>query len=504
MLIPSHTLLAPDEMAEADRRAALSGLSSYGLMEQAGRAVAAEVLRHFPVLERAVVLCGPGNNGGDGYVAARVLAESGVPVALFYLGDPDRLKGDAERAHRNCKINGAPLSAYRPDGGKADGDVVIDALFGAGLARPLEGEVKALVEAVNEAECPVVAVDLPSGIDGRTGRVMGAALRAQHTITFMARKPGHLLLPGRDLCGHVTVTDIGIPARIVAACAGRLAENGPAVWQASLPRPETAQHKFVRGHLMVFSGGPSATGAGRLSAAAGLRTGAGLVTIAAPGNALSVLATQLTAVMLKRIDDLDGLEGVLEDKRLTAFVLGPGFGIGERARAFALALSGRALVLDADGISSFSEDPQSLFDAFRQERGEEQGQRVLTPHEGEFARLFADIAGDRSLGKVEKARAAASRANAVIVYKGADTVIAAPDGRALINANAPPWLATAGSGDVLAGIIGALLAQKMPAFEAAAAGVWLHGDAGGRLGAGLTAEDLVGAIGPALAGLLAG
>ncbi len=475
-------LLTPAEMAATDKAAAESGIDSYRLMEKAGAAVAAAALRLHPGARRFVVLCGPGNNGGDGYVAARLLRDSGAPAEIFHLGDPAKLKGDAARARATCALQGADIGQYEPK----PGDLVIDGLFGAGLARDVPPEVADLIHRIARAGIPVIAIDLPSGLDGRTGAVLGAAFRAAHTVTFMTRKPGHLLIPGRELCGILEVFDIGIPGRIIRAQTnGLVAENTPDAWGAVMPTEQMETHKYKRGHLVVFSGEASKTGASRMSAMSGMKAGAGLVTIAAPTEALAANSAHLTAIMLHAIDDAGALEDWLGDTRLQTFVLGPGFGIGKKARKFVSLLSKRHLVLDADGISSFRDDPQVLFDLFKGEP-----RLVLTPHDGEFARLFPDIAADEKAGKVDKALAAASRANAAIIYKGADTVIASPDGRALINTNAPVWLATAGSGDVLAGIIGGLLAQGVPAFEAAAAGVWLHGEAGNRAGKGLTAEDL--------------
>ena len=490
MMLPlADLLLTPDAMAAVDRAAAASGIDSYGLMEKAGQAVAASALRHFPGATRYVVLCGPGNNGGDGYVAARALKEAGADVRLFHLADPERLKGDAARAFADCPVEGEIIGDYVP----LAGDVVIDAILGAGLSRPVSDEVAAVIGQVAAAQVPVISVDLPSGLDGRSGQVLGVAFHAVRTVTFMTRKPGHLLVPGRELCGELEVFDIGIPGRIVRAHAdGALAENTPAQWLTAIPSAGTETHKYKRGHLVVFSGGPNATGAARMSAMAGLKAGAGLVTIASPPEALGVNAGLLTAIMLHAVANEASLREWLADQRLSTFVLGPGFGVGEKARQFCLAVADRHLVLDADGITSFRGDPQQLFDAF----AEGPTRLVLTPHEGEFGRLFPDIAADDALSKVDKARAAAARAHATIIYKGADSVIAAPDGRALINANAPPWLATAGSGDVLAGIVGGLMAQGAPAFEAAAAGVWLHGLAGQHAGKGLTAEDLVAAVKP--------
>lgn len=477
-------LLTPAEMAAADAAAAQSGISSFGLMATAGAAVAAAALRLYPGAQRFAVLCGPGNNGGDGYVAARFLAESGAATAVFHLGDLAKLHGDAERAKAECPLTPRPLDTYEP----RQGDVVIDAVFGAGLGRDVPPEVRSVIERVMDAAVPVLAVDLPSGVDGRSGEVLGAAFKADHTVTFMTRKPGHLLMPGRELCGSIEVVGIGIPGRIIKACSsGMVGENAPARWKHLLPAGKLETHKYKRGHLAVFSGGVGKTGAARMTAMAGLRAGAGLVTIASPEEAVTENSGHLTAIMLRIIDNETALRDWLSDERLQTFVLGPGFGIGAKARAFVAALRDRHLVLDADGITSFKESPQELFDLF----AEGEPHLVLTPHEGEFARLFPDVAADKTLSKVDKAQAAAKRANAAIVYKGADTVIASPDGRALINTNAPIWLATAGSGDVLAGIIGAHLAQGLPAFEAAAAGVYLHGEAAQRAGKGLTAEDLV-------------
>ena len=483
-----RTIITPIEMSAIDRDAAQSGIDSFALMNSAGRAVSAAALRLYPQALRFIVLCGPGNNGGDGYIAASALQRSGAQVYIHALRDPAHLKGDAALAHARWGGNVEPLFAYRPQ----DGDVVIDALFGAGLARPVPDEAAVVMQAVGQAGVPVIAVDLPSGLDGRTGQELGACFQADYTVTFMARKPGHVLMPGRSLCGALEVFDIGIPRRILFSHASGLCENGPHLWEQLTHTLDPSAHKYKRGHLAIFSGGPLATGAARLSAMAGLKAGAGLVTLAAPSAALDTNAAHLTAIMLKEIEEAADLSNWIADKRINTFVLGPGFGDLEKARRYALMLRERSLVLDADGITAFKDDPALLFNAFA-----EGGTRlVMTPHEGEFARLFADVAADPALSKVDRAVMAAKRSHAVIVYKGADTVIASPDGRAAINTNAPPWLATAGSGDTLSGIIGAHLAQGMPAFEAAASGVWRHGRAGMTAGEGLTADDLAAAIEP--------
>lgn len=477
-----HLLITPVEMAAIDKAAAASGIDSFGLMTSAGYAVAASALRHFPGARRFAVFCGPGNNGGDGYVAAKALEESGAAVSVYASAPGETPKGDAAIARTLCRGEIRPLSLFEAE----EGDVVIDALFGAGLSRGLSGSIAAAAGVVKAAGLPVLAVDLPSGLSGLSGDVLGAAFEAARTVTFMCRKPGHVLMPGRRLCGPVEVIDIGIPARIVLQHAGRLHENSPRLWQSTVALPDTNTHKFKRGHLAVFSGGPARTGAARLSAMAGLRTGAGLVTIASPSAAMAENAAHLTAIMLREVANTAALAAWLKDPRLTAFILGPAFGTGQKAREFAGLLKDRPAVLDADGLSSFKDGPGELFDLL----SAASVRWILTPHVGEFARLFPAIAADHTLSKVEKAQTAARRANAVVIYKGPDTVIAAPDGRAAINTNAPPWLATAGSGDVLAGIAGGLLAQGVPAFESAAAAVWIHGEAARRAGPGLVAEDL--------------
>lgn len=469
-------------MARIDAAAEASGIPVVSLMERAGRAVAAAALRYYPQALHFVVLCGSGNNGGDGYVVARALLESGAEVAVYNFGHLDGLKGAAKAAFETCLVKPRPLNGYRPE----QGDVVIDAIFGASLSRDVPQDVSRIIQAVGEAGVPVLAVDLPSGLCGRRGVPLGAAFQAERTITFVARKPGHVLMPGRSLCGTLDVFDIGIPARIVREHAGVVAENAPSRWSHALPKLGEETHKFKRGHLSVFSGPSYATGAARLTATAGLKSGAGIVTILAPSEAVPVLSATLTAVMVSQLDNGDELETWQSDKRHATYVLGPGFGDLAKARHFVAALKNEALVLDADGITAFKDSPYELFALFASD-----ARRILTPHEGEFARLFPEIATNTALSKIEKAQAAAKLSNAVIIYKGADTVIASPDGRAHVNTNAPPFLATAGSGDVLAGIAGGLLAQGVPAFEAASAAVWLHGLAGRLAGPGLTAEDLV-------------
>ncbi|WP_421361057.1 NAD(P)H-hydrate dehydratase [Agrobacterium rosae] len=487
MFSTKHALIDPFAMARVDACAETSGISIASLMERAGQAVAASALKHYPQAIRYVVLCGTGNNGGDGFVAARALQQSGADVAVYLFGDAGKLKGAARQAFEALDSPVDALDRYDP----RFGDVVIDAIFGAGLSRDVPDDVDAIIGKVEAASIPVIAIDLPSGLCGRRGVALGRAFRAERTVTFVARKPGHVLMPGRTLCGSVDVFDIGIPQRILKKHCGSIVENHPGLWMNAFPKANEDTHKFKRGHLTVFSGPSHATGAARMTAMAGFRAGAGIVTIAAPHEALGVLSVTLTAVMVSAIETDEELEAWRDDKRHATYVLGPGFGDMEKARRFVSLVKDKALVLDADGITAFRQEPKQLFDLFAND-----APRILTPHEGEFGRLFPAIAADDNLSKIEKAQAAAALSNAVIVYKGADTVIAAPDGRAAVNTNAPSSLATAGSGDVLAGIAGGFLAQQVPAFEAAAAAVWLHGDTAQRLGAGLTAEDLAAAVRP--------
>lgn len=475
-------LLTPSEMAEADRLAVRDGLTSFDLMLNAGRAVAdaaTETAKEGEIL----VLAGPGNNGGDGFVAAQFLRARGRRVRVALLGDRAVLKGDAAKA---ASQYGGPIEPAGPDT-SLEARLVVDALFGAGLDRALTGDAAAIIEALNARRTPVLAVDLPSGIDGRSGMVLGTAVRARRTVTFFRMKPGHLLLPGRLHCGATEVSQIGIPDSVLDAIQPATFHNLPALWRSHLRRPQPDDHKYARGHTYAVSGPPAATGAARLAAAAALRIGCGAVTVASPPDALLVNAAHLTAVMVRKFDGAAGLAELLADPRPKAVVVGPGNGVGAptRENVEAALASDAGVLLDADALTSCRDNRDSLFTSIRSRLRSV----VMTPHEGEFSRLFTETGS-----RLDRARAAAKESGAILVLKGNDTVIAAPDGRAAINSNAPAELATAGSGDVLAGIIAGLLAQGVAGFEAAAAGVWIHGAAGGLCGRGLIAEDLPPAI----------
>ena len=477
-------LLTTAEMAEADRLAIAGGVAGLELMENAGRAVADAAARM--QARRVVVVAGPGNNGGDGFVAARYLAERGAATRVSFVGDRKSLKGDAALAAQRWT---GPTEEASP-ASLRDSDLIIDALFGAGLDRNVDGLPLAMIAAMNASGLPIVAVDLPSGVNGTTGSVMGAAVAATRTVTFFRRKTGHLLLPGRFHCGVIEVADIGIPASVLGKIKPATFADAPPLWQSAFPRLDPSGHKYSRGHAVVVSGGLSTTGAARLAARAALRAGAGLVTIATPREALAVNAAASLAVMVRPVDGASELAEFLTDKRRNSVVLGPGGGVGlaMREQVQAALASEAAVLLDADALTSFADEPTALVSAIGKRAGRGV---VLTPHEGEFSRLFSKINEvSKSNSKLEKVRLAAGIVGAVVVLKGPDTVIVGPDRRAAIAGNCPPTLATAGSGDVLSGLIAGLMAQGMPPFEAASAGVWLHGEAAAEFGPGLIAEDL--------------
>ena len=475
--MPGREILTVEAVREADKAAIAAGTPGFELMLRAGRAVAAEIAARW-TLRPVVVLCGPGANGGDGYVAAKTLKDAGWPVRVAGLVQPPALKGDAALAAAEWA---GPVEAL---GGKVfDGAaLIVDALFGAGLDRPLEARVQTVLRAAERTGAPIVAVDLPSGLSGDLGRPLGHACRAALTVTFHRKKHAHVLVPGRELCGEVVVANIGLPAPRDAA----LFENDPSLWADRLVWPGVASHKHARGRMIVVSGEAHSTGAARLACRAGLRIGAGLVTLLSPPDAVLVNGAHLEAVMIRPFEtDLE-----LEDaaSHVDAAVIGPGAGVNEGtvSNLFALARTGAGLVIDADALTVFKDDPDELFQVLDRDD-------VLTPHPGEFERVFKGLLASAP-ERITATRQAAARAGAVVLLKGSDTVIAAPDGRAVVSGNGSPWLATAGSGDVLAGFIGGLVAQGLDSFDAACAAVWLHAEAAAAFGPGLISEDLPGLV----------
>jgi len=451
-----------------------AGVSGMELMEHAGGAVVREIVNRWE--KRPVsVLCGPGNNGGDGFVVARLLKDRGWPVRLALLGAIKDLRGDAAANAQRWDGKVEPLVAdilhSRP--------LVIDALFGAGLSRTVDGTALECVEVINSGKLDCVGVDVPSGIHGDTGQILGAAPECVLTITFCRAKPGHFLMPGRALTGELVIADIGMPQSVLDDMGPTAFINTPDLWRAPFPRPEMNTNKYSRGHVVV-RGGEEMTGAAQLVAIGGRRTGAGLVSISAPANAADIYRAGLPGNLVSAADTILEFSSFLEDRRKNVVVVGPGMGASAETKEFVLMAlkTDKRVVVDADALTAFADDPSALKRHLNKNH-------ILTPHAGEFRRLFAIDGSNLFL-----AREAAAETDALIVLKGADTVIAAPDGHAVINSTGTPYLATAGSGDVLAGMIAGLLAQGMPPFNAACAGVWMHGRAGELIGPGLIAEDL--------------
>ncbi len=485
MWTPGPEILTVAEMTEVDRLAASSGVATLTLMENAGRKVANEVAKRWSP-RKTMVLCGPGNNGGDGYVVARHLQARGYAVEVVTIGDHAKLKADAAAMAKQWI---GPTHRFDPKA-PVHHDLVVDAIFGAGLSRGLEPDLSQLFEDIEMADVPVVAVDVPSGVHGDRATFLadGQPWTAALTVTFFRKKPAHVLYPARKHCGEIVCVDIGIPDGVLTALAtvathpqGDCFEN---VSPLRAPSLAPAMHKYQRGHCVVVSGPASATGAARLAARSALRVGAGLVTVVGEAADIPVLSAALTSIMVREVSAPATLHTLLEDKRFNAVVIGPGNGIGQATRdRVAVALSSLAsVVLDADALTSFAGAPEGLIKLLTP-------RCVLTPHEGEFERIFPNLL-KQSPNKIEAARLAAQRAGTVILLKGADTVIADPNGTTVVNTNAPANLATAGSGDVLAGIIGGLLAQGMSPFQAARTGAFLHGLCGRIAGPGLIAEDL--------------
>ncbi len=485
-----HRLFTAAQMRAADAGTIAKGTPGTVLMDRAARGAAEDIMASLSA-RPTLVLCGPGNNGGDGHAVAALLRQRGWPVRVALLGEVAALKGDAAWAAglwQDARVALAPDCL-------AGADLVVDALFGTGLGRPIDGDLAKLVEVLNAGSASVIALDMPSGICSDTGAVLGTAVRATRTLTFGGAKLGQALLPGKRHCGALEVIDIGLDGDVVDGLDISAWRNHPDLWRHTWRPRDDDSHKYRHGHALVLGGRLPRTGAARLAARAALRVGAGLVTVLSPASALMVYAGALEAVMVEPVDDGQGLAAALADPRRNAIALGPGAGVGEATCQAVLAAlhGGKACVLDADALTSFADRPQRLFDALAGRAA------ILTPHEGECARLFADLEGDR----LSRARAAAARSDAVVVLKGGDSIIASPDGRVVIETQAPPWLATAGSGDVLTGLALGLRAQGMPAFEAACAAVWLHGQAARAHGPGLIADDLERML-PGVLGRLAG
>ena len=481
-----QAIVTAAEMRAAEQAAFARGKDSFALMQEAGAAVAAAIDDTHPGAKgTALVLCGPGNNGGDGFIVATLLQQAGWQVQVAALRARTAYHGDAARAAALWPgevIAAVPAKIARLLPSQT---IVVDALFGIGLDRPLEGDVAAVIELVNRADAEVWAVDVPSGIDADGGRVLGSAIRADHSVTFGWPKPGHLLLPGKEYAGRLIVAPIDLDASLLPSNLDTWV-NAPAAWLHALPRPGALDHKYSRGHALVI-GSSDMPGAGRLASLAARRIGAGMLSVAAPAATLPLYMADQPGIIARPASRPEDYVEILMDRRITGVLVGSGLVPDAAAREAVLTAlaAGRPTVVDGGGLTAFADRPADLFTLGRSDV-------VLTPHEGEFARLFPDLGPDKD--RLTRVRLAAARSRSVVVLKGADTVLAAPDGQVIINPAASPYLATAGSGDVLAGLILGLLAQGMPAPQAAAAGIWCHAQAGLNLGAGLIAEDLAGQI----------
>jgi hydroxyethylthiazole kinase-like uncharacterized protein yjeF len=476
-------LLTAEEMRRAERLAIESGVPTLKLMENAGLGVAEEVVRRFPRGSKVVVLCGPGNNGGDGFVAARSLRERGYQVRLALLGKVDDISRDAKEMARRWDEAIEPMTPTCINGA----EVLIDAIWGSGLKGAVEGIPAQIIKTATEREVPVVAIDVPTGLDMTYGTMQGPVFKAVATVTFFRRKTGHLLLPGRYYCGDVRTVDIGIPATVLGDVSPQTFLNEPEFWLNYFPRLKPEGHKYDRGHAVVVSGPMESTGAARLAARSSLRIGAGLTTVATSKAAFYINAAQLTSIMVAVFDSPADLADFLhDDPRLNAVLIGPGAGLSPETRELVAAVlaSEATVVIDAEGLTSFQEAPHELYALIKQRPAP----TILTPHQGEFERIFPELGNAES--KLVKTRRASELSGAVVVFKGPDTIIAAPDGLAAVTESAPPWLATAGTGDVLAGLINGLAAQGMAALDAAVAGVWIHGELARTFGPGMISEDM--------------
>ncbi|KZL21842.1 Bifunctional NAD(P)H-hydrate repair enzyme Nnr [Pseudovibrio axinellae] len=488
-----YELLTPLQMKKADRLTIEGGTSGLTLMHNAGKVVLEALQEILYPHSRILVLCGPGNNGGDGFVVAQLASDEGFDVRVALVCDPAALTGDAELAYDEMSLDLTSLENMRSLMEEvSDDDVIVDALFGAGLSRPLDYEILQLVQRINASSAQCVAIDLPSGVSGKSGEVQGEAVHADITVTFFRAKPGHYLFPGRAHCGEIIIEQIGLEDDVLSKVGPTAFYNCDKIWGDIPDMPAVAGHKYNRGHTLVVSGPKFATGASRLAARAAQRAGSGLVSIVAREQAAHVHAAHLNSIMICLADRIADFERILEDQRLNCVVIGPAVGVGRETqeRVVQCLLDERGVVIDADALMSFEPKPEILFEYIAQAQT---GARVvLTPHEEEFRRLFPDLNEATSTAcKVERVQQAAARAGAVVVLKGADTVIADPAGAVAINASGTPWLASAGTGDVLAGIIGGYLAQGLSAYQAAAKGVWVHGRAAEYAGDGLIAEEVI-------------
>lgn len=476
-----HEILSTKQMYKADQLAIKTGVSSEELMENAGAGVTAHITANWNP-RRTMVFCGPGNNGGDGYVIARHLIDAGWDVTVVSSHDPAVLQGDAAQMYARCPVKVKNVRDLLNIAWNYQ--LVIDAVFGAGFHGELPKDVQSTFDQAKEKGAAIIAVDVPSGVDGDKGIVCSSTPMAAMTVTFFKPKFGHLLHPARAHCGKLYVVDIGIPATVLSGMDIKAFQNDPSLWGRQFPKLSVTGHKYDRGHAAIVGGGIANTGAARIAARNCLRIGAGAVTLLSSPSALLVYAQALEAIMVSPIADIEMFKEFLTSKRIRSVLIGPANGVNERTKVFTLAALGSAsdVVIDADAITVFKDDPAQLFEAIKSKK---HGHVVLTPHEAEFDRLF-NLTGSA----LEKCKSATRESGAIVLLKGATTVAAAPDGRVTLNVNAPPWLATAGSGDALAGLITGLMLGFEDPLMAVSAGIWIHSEAAQQFGVGLIAEDI--------------
>ncbi len=463
-----NELLSPDQMGQADKLTIEAGVPGIDLMEVAGAAVADVAVREFPDAQKILVVSGTGNNAGDGFIAARILAQSGLHVDIHIVGDEDRVRGDAALAKKMLPMIVATVADLSLD----QYDLIIDAIFGAGLDRDVHGSAASVIEAINASDVPVLAVDLPSGIDGATGSVRGVAIKANATVTFFRKKPGHILFPGLEYCGRVFLHQIGIQPSVLELTGVTAFINQSEIWQSVFPKRTTSHNKFNRGHVLVLAGSESMSGAPHRVAGAALKAGAGLVTIAGSNDDLSVNPNQLSSIIPQKAETTVELMNILSDIRFDCIVMGSGLTSDKIPSSSILRILSehRKTVLDAGALVTFEVDVNSIFSVIKANLEPV----ILVLDEGEFSKLFTRERHIKS--KISRAQLMAKRSGATVVLKGPDTVVASPSGIACVSDNTPTQFAGVESNDELLGIIAGLMAQSMPAYEAAAAAVWMHGE----------------------------
>ncbi len=466
-------ILTAEQICKASALTIEAGTTAKELMHSFGHEVT-DLIRSLYKRQPVLILAGPGKNGSDGLVIANHILEQRWPVRVCFIGNVDELSTEAKAAYEKYPWEILSLSEL----GQIEEDLIIDSLFGSGLNREIASPLSDLIHDLNQSSKQIISLDIPSGIGSESGQILGMAFKATHTISFLRPKFGHLLFPGKAHCGQLHLINSGILEATVSALRVKYWQNEPFYWRSLFPRPKTSDHKYSRGHALIF-GGDRMTGAARLTARAARRTGAGLVTIASHDQVRSVYQYDTGVI----VDSWENWDKLLNDPRIGTVAIGPGAETTMlKSYVISLCKYKKRMVLDADVLTAFSNERDFLFQNI-------QSNSVLTPHEGEFRKLFPELI-DAPIGRVQQALEAAKQSRSIVVFKGNQTVIAAPDGRAFFNNGAPPTLATAGTGDVLTGIITGLLAQGVPAFEASAMAVWIHGEAAKQFGAGLIAEDL--------------